>query len=137
MHCGVAGHGPVTMCIDGHQANHPQVRDFGRLDAHAWRYDDYRQSPLAYREYAWVIRSQCPSYETKDHHQDKRTVYAAKLVDKKMVVVTQDGAAGFDLPTNIEQTEDDAIEMFKKECHKYLVILGLADSINLRITKGR
>ena len=52
--------------------------------------------------------------------------------------MTQDGAAGFAIPSDgTAHTVDDAIEIFKNECHKYLVILGLDDSIDLRITKGR
>ena len=59
------------------------------------------------------------------------------ITENILLVVTQDGATGFAIPSDgTTHTEDDAIEIFKSECHKYLVILGLADSIDLRITKG-
>ena len=54
------------------------------------------------------------------------------ITESTLLVVTQDGAAGFAIPSDgTAHTEDDAIEMFKNECHRYLVILGLADSIDL------
>jgi hypothetical protein len=142
---GLAGHGPVTMYID--DPSKPATLKSGDalvvlMPMRGDNGDDYRTKPsgVIVNMPGWDKVSNAPSPTKRKTitKTSKRTVYAvAKLVDKKMVVVTQDGAAGFDLPTNIEQTEDDAIEMFKNECHKYLVILGLADSINLRITKGR
>ena len=142
---GLAGHGPVTMYID--DPSKPATLKSGDalvvlMPMRGDNGDDYRTKPsgVIVNMPGWDKVSNTPSPTKRNTitKTTKRTVYAvAKLVDKKMVVVTQDGAAGFDLPTNIEQTEDDAIEMFKNECHKYLVILGLADSIDLRITKGR
>jgi hypothetical protein len=143
---GLAGYGPVTMYIGG------QIRPTTLKSGDALvvlmpmrgdKGDDYRTKPsgVIVNMPGWDKPSNMPTSPTKRNtitKTTKRTIYAvAKLVDKKMVVVTQDGAAGFDLPINIEQTEDESIEMFKNECHKYLVILGLADSIDLRITKGR
>jgi hypothetical protein len=142
---GLAGHGPVTMYID--DPSKPATIRAGDalvvlMPMNGGEGDDNKTKPsgVIVNMPGWDEASNAPSPTKRKAitKTTKRTVYAvAKLVDKKMVVVTQDGAAGFDLPTNIEQTEDDAIEMFKNECHKYLVILGLADSINLRITKGR
>lgn len=142
---GLAGHGPVTMYIDG-PFKPATIKSGDALVAlmpmNGDEGDDYRTKPsgVIVNMPGWDKVSNAPSPTKRKAitKTTKRTVYAVvKLVDKKMVVVTQDGVAGFDLPINIEQTEDESIEMFKNECHKYLVILGLADSIGLRITKGR
>ena len=145
---GLAGYGPVTMYIDGPSkpAKPTTIKSGDALVAlmpmNGDAGDDYKTKPsgVIVNMPGWddISNIPAPTKQKTITKTSKRVVYAlAKLVDKKLVVVTQDGAAGFDLPTNIEQTEDGAIEMFKNECHKHLVILGLADSIDLRITKGR
>lgn len=142
---GLIGYGPVTMYID--DPSKPATIKSGDalvvlMPMNGDKGDDYRTKPsgVIVNMPGWdkVSNAASPTKQKTITKTTKRVVYAVtKLIDKKMVVVTQDGAAGFDLPSNIEQTEDDAIEMFKKECHKYLTILGLADTIDLRITKGR
>jgi hypothetical protein len=144
---GLAGYGPVTMYID--DPSKPATLKSGDalvvlMPMRGDNGDDYRTKPsgVIVNMPGWDKPSNMPPSPTKRNtitKTTKRTIYAvAKLVDKKMVVVTQDGAAGFAIPSDgTAHTEDDAIEMFKNECHKYLVILGLADSIDLRITKGR
>lgn len=143
---GLAGYGSVTMYIGGQRCPAsfkagdalvvlmPMIGDQG---------DDNKTKPsgVIVNMPGWddISNIPVPTKRKTITKTTKRTIYAvAKLVDKKIVVVTQDGAAGFAIPSDgTAHTEDDAIEIFKGECHKYLTILGLADSINLRITKGR
>ena len=143
---GLAGYGPVTMYID--DPSKPSTLKSGDalvvlMPMRGDKGDDYRTKPsgVIVNMPGWDKPSNTPPAlkQKTITKTTKRTVYAAAhmITESTLLVVTQDGAVGFDLPTNIEQTEDESIEMFKNECHKYLVILGLADTIDLRITKGR
>lgn len=147
---GLAGYGPVTMYIDGPSkpAKPTTIKSGDALvvlmPMNGDEGDDYRTKPsgVIVNMPGWDKPSNMPPSPTKRNtitKTSKRVVYAvaSMITESTLLVVTQDGAAGFVLPINIEQTEDESIEMFKDECHKYLVILGLADSIDLRITKGR
>lgn len=138
--------GPVTMYIDD-QSKPTTIKSGDALvvlmPMRGDKGDDNKTKPsgVIVNMPGWDKVSNVPSPTKRKTitKTSKRTIYAvaSMITESTLLVVTQDGAVGFDLPTNIEQTEDGAIEMFKNECHKYLVILGLADSIDLRITKGR
>ena len=144
---GLAGHVPVTMYIGGQRL----PTSFKAGDAmvvcmpmNGDQGDDNKTKPsgVIVNMPGWDKPSNTPPAlkQKTITKTSKRTVYAVAhmITENTLLVVTQDGAAGFAIPSDgTAHTEDDAIEMFKDECHRYLVILGLADSIDLRITKGR
>lgn len=141
------GMGPVTMYIGGQRC----PTSFKAGDAlvvvmpmNGDEGDDYRTKPsgVIVNMPGWDDISNAPSPTKRKTitKTTKRTIYAvaSMITESTLLVVTQDGAAAFAIPSDgTAHTEDDAIEIFKNECHRYLAILGLADTIDLRITKRR
>jgi len=143
----LGGFGPVTFYIG--DVRGPAVLKAGDalaviMPMRGERADDYStvSSGVIINMPGWDKVSNAPSPTKRKTitKTTKRTIYAvaSMITESTLLVVTQDGAVGFAIPSDgTTHTEDDAIEIFKNECHRYLTILGLADSIDLRITKGR
>ncbi len=144
---GLVEYGPVTMYID--DPSKPTTLKAGDalvvlMPMRGDQGDDNKTKPsgVIVNMPGWDKVSNVPSPTKRKTitKTTKRTIYAvaSMITESTLLVVTQDGAVGFTIPSDgTVHTEDDAIEIFKGECHKYLTILGLADSIGLRITKGR